>query len=281
MHPSLAPCSQGGTCAKAPSAAGFPSAELQRQCSKEASALRGRLGGSFAIVEHAPFIVAGDMPADKVDDYIKRDIVGPADMMWQTYFDARPNAPITVLLLSTDKAYHEWARKLFGDTDLPYYGYYKSAARTLVMNMSTGEAVVTHELTHALMDPDFPQVPLWFAEAVASLHEQFTVRDGQMIAEANFRLPPLQDALRQGKLRPLKDMITKNDFYGMSRGLNYAHARYFAMYLQKQGWLADYYKYFRDNYNGPGSDVKALEHVTGKRIDQVDAEFVAWVKTLN
>jgi hypothetical protein len=201
-------------------------------------------------------------------------------MMWATYFEARPGAPIIVLLLSTEKAYHQWAKKLFGDTDLPFYGYYKSSARTLVMNMSTGEAVVTHELTHALMDPDFPQVPLWFAEAVASLHEQFTVRDGQMIAEANFRLPPLEDALRQGKLRPLKEMITKNDFYGMNRGLNYAHARYFAMYLQKQGWLAAYYKYFRDNYNGPGSDVKCLEHVTGKRIDQVDAEFVAWVKTL-
>src|SRR5437764_1129850 len=84
------------------------------------------------------------------------------------------------------------------------------------------------QLTHALIAPDMPDVPSWFNEGLASLYEQsrFTP-DGGIRGLKNWRLPALQRAIREKKLRPLAELMADDDFYNDERaGLNYAQARY-------------------------------------------------------
>ena len=75
--------------------------------------------------------------------------------------------------------------------------------------------------------------------------------------------------------------MTKRDFYKNNGALNYAHARYFVMYLQKKKKLVEFYRYFRDTYQETSpNDVKAIEHVMGKPIDEVEKEYLNWVRPL-
>jgi hypothetical protein len=98
--------------------------------------------------------------------------------------------------------------------------------------------------------------------------------------------------------------VTADDFYGEKKGLNYAQARYFCMYAQQKDLLERLYRQLRD---APPADraadragdrpaeragerpgvkaierpgVKAIEAVFGKKIAQVEKDYLAWVKTL-
>jgi hypothetical protein len=104
------------------------------------------------------------------------------------------------------------------------------------------------------VDFDFPDVPAWFNEGLASLHEQCRFRadaagiKGPFIEGlVNWRLPALQKAIAEVRLRPLEELIGGDDFRGRLEGLNYAQARYFCLYLQEQGLLRKFYQTFRDN----------------------------------
>lgn len=204
--------------------------------------------------------------------------------MWRDYFKARPTEPICILLFSNGRVYRDQAKRLFGDTDVAYYGYFKPDERTLVMNIGTGGGTLIHELTHALMDEDFPDVPDWVDEGIASLHEQCASKPwkrGRLVGDVNWRLPALQKAVRERTLRPLRDLMIKDDFRGALESLNYAQARYFCMYMQQQGVLATFYKAFRQGYKEDKTGLSFAEEALGRRrIEDIEQEFLAWVMRL-
>ena len=86
--------------------------------------------------------------------------------------------------------------------------------------------------------------------------------DGDIRGLENWRLPALQRAIRDKKLRPLREMIEDDNYYGDKHvGLNYAQARYLLMYLQEQGTLADYYHKLRADQAEDKTGLKTLEAV--------------------
>jgi hypothetical protein len=261
--------------------AAYPSAELVKACEQEAKELKGRLDDTFAVTVSAPFVVAGNMPLAQMRQCISGCVTDPAQAMWNCYFSKKPDEAITVLLFTDDKSYRGWADKLFGDKDVSHFGYYKPDKRTLVMNIGTGGGTLVHELTHSLIVYDFPSVPQWFNEGLASLHEGCTVSTERIIGKINWRLPALQKAIADGKLRPLADMISKDDFYDeKTRGLNYAQSRYFFMYMQEKGLIDKLYKIMRDNHKETEGDVKLVEQAFGKKIGDIEADYIEYVKTL-
>ncbi len=149
------------------------------------------------------------------------------------------------------------------------------------MNIATGTGTLVHELTHVLIIYDFQAVPLWFNEGLASLHEQCRVLPDRLVGLVNWRLPALQKAVRAGRLCPLRELITRNDSYGRQRGLNYAQARYFMMYMQKRGLLRKFYTYFHDNHTGKDAAVKAIEHVFDTDLEKIESDYLKWVTTLH
>ncbi len=99
----------------------------------------------------------------------------------------------------------------------------------------------------------------------------------ELVGLPNWRLPALQDAIKQGQLAPLADLPAA-DFYGSNRGINYAQARYFCQYLQHRGLLREFYKQFRVDR---GQDLpQMVQFVCGESIEQVDQDMRRWVMTL-
>lgn len=272
----------GGTtrAASQPATSTAPARDVARLARQAAANLLARLDNSFRAVVRPPFVVVGNLPEMRLRQMADASVVAPAAAMWSSYFRRRPADAITVLLFRDDRSYRLWAEKLFGDKAVPYFGYYKPSRRTLVMNIATGTGTLAHELTHALITYDFPSVPTWFNEGLASLHEQCYVRPGRIVGAVNWRLPALQRAVKARTLRPLAELITQRDFYGRQQGLNYAQARYFVMYMQQRGLLRKFYEHFRDHHAGSGADAKAVEHVFDAELAKVEASFLQWVMTL-
>jgi len=264
----------------AAAAAEYPPAELVAACGRKAAEIRDQYGDKLNVVAHPPFVVAGDMGVSQLESYAGQSVVRPARAMWAAYFDKKPDQVITTFLYAGQDNYKLHARKDYPDGGSPYYGYYNPAARTMVMNINTGSGTLVHELTHALVVYDFPNQPTWFNEGLASLHEQCNVEEDGIKGLPNWRLPGLQAAIRDGKLRPLAELVTRRDFYGPAQGVNYAQARYFVLYMQHKGLLREFYRHFRDHADGDQPDVRAIEHVFGRKIAEIEPAFIAWVKTL-
>jgi len=186
------------------------------------------------------------------------------------------------LLFETQGPYRRLARKWFGDANAPYYGYFRHD-NVMLMNVGTGTGTLVHELTHALIKPDFPEVPSWFNEGLASLYEQCSLgADDTIKGHENWRLAGLQKAISAGKLRPFSEMIADPKFYREDLlGVNYAQARYLMFYLQEKGLLVKYYQTFRNGVKEDATGLASLKRVIAPQtLEEFEKEWRPWVMGL-
>jgi hypothetical protein len=150
------------------------------------------------------------------------------------------------------------------------------------MNISTGTGTLVHELTHALVRYDFPDIPAWFNEGLGSLYERCSLNNGIILGYVNWRLPALQDAISDNSYTNLNTLIntTEDEFYGSKSGFYYAQARYLCLYLQEKGLLRKFYKLFRDSYSEDNTGKIFLEQATGYSLTVLDSDFTKWAMTL-
>ena len=230
-----------------------------------------------------PFVIAGDGGLLKLQIYRDQTILAAARALKHMYFDRDPQEPILILLLESEGPYKRVSSDWLNETSPPHFGYFQPARRVMVMNVGTGTGTLVHELTHALIVPDFPNVPSWFNEGLASLYEQCTfVSNDEMRGLENWRLPALQSAIRAGKLRPLAQLVADRDFYDPAKsGLNYAQARYLMMYLQEKGLLRAFYRRFRDHAADDPTGLNALRQtIAPLKLEAFETEWRAWVLKL-
>ena len=246
------------------------------------SNLKQKLSSDFIIEGHSYFVIASNLSESETDKIISGTIYKAVECFYNGYFETRPNEATTIFLFKDDKTYRYWAKELYDDDDLSRFGYYKPYDKTMLMNINTGTGTLVHEMTHALVRYDFPDIPSWFNEGLGSLYERCSLNNRQILGYVNWRLPALQDAINDNSYTSI-EKLTKTDydsFYGNRSDVNYSQARYLCMYLQEQGLLKNYYKYFRDTYNSDNTGKSQLEKITGKSISELDTDYVKWVNTL-
>ena len=229
-----------------------------------------------------PFVIAGDGSAGRLARYRDGTVLAAARALKATYFDKDPQQPVLILLFENAKEYERLSKKWFDEEDVPHFGYYRHADHVMVMNVATGTGTLVHELTHALIAPDFPGVPSWFNEGLASLYEQSSIDGDQIDGLVNWRLPALQKAIRSDKLRPLRELMADPHFYRTDLvGLNYAQARYLMLYLQEHRLLRSYYREFRGHAEDDPTGAKSLETVIApKSLDSFESRWRRWVLEL-
>lgn len=230
-----------------------------------------------------PFVIAGDGGLPRLLAYRDQTILAAARALKHMYFDRDPQEPILILLLETDAPYKKVSADWMSEPNPPHFGYFQPGRRVMVMNVGTGTGTLVHELAHALVAPDFPTVPAWFNEGLASLYEQSAfVSDDEMRGLENWRLPALQSAIRAGKLRPLAQLVADPDFYDPANsGLNYAQARYLMMYLQEKGQLRAFYRRARDHAADDPTGIASLRAVVApSSLDDFEKQWRSWVLTL-
>ena len=258
-------------------------ADVREACERLAKRWHARFEAEgLACVVAPPFVVAGDGGRQRLNRYVDHTIRASAAALHRKFFDhARPSEPVLILLFESAESYQRLAKQWLGDEPSTPYGYFRRD-NIMVMNVGTGTGTLVHELVHALIRPDFPDVPEWFNEGLGSLFEQCTLADGDIRGLTNWRLSALQRAIREKKLRPLRELIEDPDFYRDQHvGLNYAQARYLLMYLQERGTLAAYYKKLRADQAEDKTGLATLKAlIEPQSLQQFEREWREWVMEL-
>ncbi len=259
--------------------------EMGQACELAAEKWKSDLGPECEVMVGAPFVLAGDLSRSELSGWL-RETIGPAvRAMERSYFRQLPTEPVSVLLFGSERSYNHYAQSLFGEAGISIYGYYKPQKRTLILNIATGDGTLLHELTHAIIDFDFPGAPDWLNEGLASLHEQCRFRTSEqgswIEGLANWRLAGLQEVIRQKQLPSIASLLDERSFRGAREGTNYAQARYFCLYLQSKGTLGDYYRSFRDNKTADPRGLLTLAKFFPEQTwQQLDQDFQRWALEL-
>jgi hypothetical protein len=257
--------------------------ELARRCRAVSRQWQSTLGSGLAAVTHGPFVLVGNLPRPELDHWYA-DLVRPSvDAMCRAYFDCQVTEPVSILLFADEAAYRRFASGHSGRLPASIYGYYKPASRTVVINLSAGGGTLVHELTHALIDFDFPEAPIWINEGIASLHEECRIRtahDGPgLVPLDNWRLPILQHAIRTGQLLSTDALITSS-FPRENEALCYAQARYVCLFLRHRGLLDDVYRSLRDDPMARVNAVTCFNRILRREgfasLSDFDLQFRQW-----
>jgi hypothetical protein len=197
---------------------------------RHVSELKKKLpSGDFSIIIQPPFVVVGDESADVVKEHSERTVKWVVDKLKQDYFTKDPDDILDIWLFKGSASYERNAVALFGGKPTTPFGYYSSAHKALVMNISTGGGTLVHEIVHPFIEANFPNCPPWMNEGLGSLYEQSGEIDGHIHGYPNWRLPGLRND--QGWNL---DLIQAAAGDGQSRVLcddrgRIAQARYFAI----------------------------------------------------
>jgi hypothetical protein len=242
-----------------------------------AKALTDKLDGKvYSVLVEAPFVVIGDLGAKETKRLAAGFLRSKVQLLEKDFFDKRPDKLIEVWLFKNERSFRKGAKKFFNDTPDTPYGYYSPDASALIMNVS-GLGTLSHELVHPYMEANFPDVPSWFNEGLASLYERPSERKGHIIGLPNWRLPNLKKEIRDKTLPSLSKMMStsRDEFYEADYDA-YAAARYLVYYLQEQGKLQEFYSKFKsDTKDKTGQTALAL--VLGEDLATFEPKWRKWV----
>ena len=237
-------------------------------------------GQGYTVLIEGSFVVIGDEGERTVKNRSTGFFRWTTGLLEKDFFSKRPDKIIEVWLFKNEKTYRKGAKKFFDDEPETPYGYYSPEDDALIMNIGPGAGTLSHELVHPYMEANFPNVPSWFNEGLASLYEQPREKNGHMWGTTNWRLPGLQKGIRDKSIPGIATMLktTRDGFYEASYD-SYAYARFLCQYLQDNGKLREFYtKFLADTKDRTGAT--ALAAVLGRDLETFDPIFRKWALAL-
>jgi len=242
--------------------------------------IRDELGPGFETRAFDDIYYLASNGGEKSLDIAENEVRRMADELYEAYFTRRPRRPIRIYCFRDHASYEFYVRDFYGRAPTTPYGFYMASERKMVLNLATGTGTLAHEIVHPLIGEDFPGVPAWFNEGFASLFESTKPdANGRLVGRSNWRLRDLKRARDEVPLKTLMGTTTE-EFYGDDRGVHYAMARYFCLYLQRQGLLDRFYREFRATVSDDPTGVGALERVTRKPLADFEKEWRSWIAEL-
>jgi hypothetical protein len=258
--------------------AGFDYSEL-------ISTYSGLHSDNFSVTRFRNFVIFSDLDEPTTFSIIDKDIRYTIDAMKRNYMRKSPQTVTPIIIFKDYEEYKNFAVGEFGidPTDLSPYGFYKVSKNIIAIKYVTWKGSPSHEVTHAMIQADFPEIPSWFNEGMAALNEKSTYKDGDLIGDFSWRILSVKRAFNEDTYTGLEDLMSTNDdeLYSKKASFYYAQSRYLLMYLQQQGLLKEYYKTFRDTFSEDKTGMLQLMRVSGKSIETLDAELETYLKSFN
>lgn len=255
---------------------------LSANCSTTADNLKQVLPADWTVSIHEPFVLAGDCQQEHLSRYYRDTIAPTARALSIQYFDTPPPWPVTVVLCTSEESYRECHRCLRERERNEYAGTYSRSEHRVIVNIATGDGTVAHELTHALAHADFPELPEWLDEGLASLYEEceFSSDGLRLIGLQNWRGVALRSAAQKQKLRCIGEMASA-PFASADASIDYAQARYLCLFLQKRNLLESFYRKCRSHTKDDPDGTRSLTELMAiKDLSSVDTQFHEWLGTL-
>ncbi|NLF72196.1 MAG: hypothetical protein GX575_24445 [Candidatus Anammoximicrobium sp.] len=273
---------------------------LTDACRELAVRLPQRLDRPCRSIVCAPFVLAGDLSEAELQAKFVETVQPACDALRAACFRRLPDRPVTVLMFATEAAYRHAAEQLFFDRRVSRFGYYKPARRTVLVNLAEGDGGLLHELTHVLLDADFPDAPRWLQEGMATLHEACDLcscenrpappqpANSPAVAEVgqvprwvprhNWRRAVLSRAAAERRLPGVRHLVTESRFRGPGEALDFAHARYFCWFLHDRGKLRPLYVKLRERSAADPTGAMTLCETLGNQEWQaIDRDFRIWL----
>lgn len=254
---------------------------VQIACESQTQALQQRITIPTNSLIKAPYILIGDYEISTLEALYRKAIQPTEYALNVSYFDTRPQQPIAIVALSSQERYQQVAWDLDQRKTGSYYGYFQSDELRIVLNLTTGSGTLGHELTHALAEIDFPDMPEWFDEGLASLHEQcdFSKEGNRLLGTSNWRVQILVSALDREQLPSLIELVGQTRIRPDREALTYAYARCFCLFLQQKQLLSPFYRKLRTNQASDPTGVLTLSQILNvEDLAEVDAEFRLWLE---
>jgi hypothetical protein len=261
------------------SSGGFANADYAQHIMK----VKPNVPKGFTIVLQRPFVVIGDEKPRVVRYRAKRTVEWFVDRVSRLYFETDPARIYDIWLFRDDKSYRKHAEELFNDKPDTPFGYCSDEHGALIMNIGTGGGTLCHEIVHAFIASNFPDCPAWFNEGLASLYEQCGSRGGTVVGLTNWRLAGLKKEIRANTLPSFKTLLstTRDQFYSMKSGNNYAQARYLCYYLQEKALLVKFYNAFSQNVRSDRSGFDTLKKILKEEnLEDFQERWEKWVLNL-
>ena len=152
-------------------------------------------------------------------------------------------------------------------------GFYRPDARVVAVNLARGLGNLNHELVHPLIGDDFPGIPPWLNEGIASMYGAARVHAGTLRFVTDERLFDILAAIVHRRLpgRSRLALADRAELYGPDGTRYYAVAQHVVLYLHRTGQLPGYYR--------------AVRAAPARRAELLAAaidwpRFVRWVKGL-
>jgi hypothetical protein len=256
---------------------GRPAGASDADFSKHVELLKKKLPSKdFSIVIQKPFVVIGDEPEADIKEHAEHTIKWAVDKLKQDFFANDPKDILDIWLFRDATSYESNTLLLFGEKPGTPYGYYSNRHKALIMNISTGGGTLVHEIVHPFVEANFPDCPAWLNEGLGSLYEQCGEVEGHIHGFPNWRLPGLQQAIKNGKVPSFKTLtaMSANAFYNEDKGTNYGQARYLCYYLQEKGLLIKFYREFLAAQKDDPTGFKTLQKTLGE--SDMDAFKTRW-----
>lgn len=201
------------------------------------------------------------------------------------YEISNPNYYIPIYLYESDltnegyQGFSRFTKKVHGRGAGGRIAYFNPLDFSVVSWMAVNNGPLYHQIVHAMLLQDYPQIPVWLSEGFASMFEE---SGHQFMPMDNYRLLYLQQATKYRKMLSLQDLITssKDDYESGSQSMLYgATARYFTMFLREKGWLETIYSELKkSNSNDPEIVNHVLVQKTGYGLSALDIQFNSWLK---
>lgn len=238
---------------------------------------------SATITRFRYYVIFSDLDENTTYNLIDKDIRHTADAMAKHYVSALPDSVTPIFLFRDYQTYEKFSVNTIGleSDDLSPYGFYKISKNVIVIRYVSWKGSTSHEVTHSFTQYDFPDMPSWFDEGLASLHEKYVHENGRMKGDFNWRILALRRAFRENTYTGLETMMKTNDneLYGERTSFYYAQSRFLLMYIQQTNLLDNYYKLFRDTYNKDNTGITQLEETLNKPIKEIDKELVDYINS--
>lgn len=148
--------------------------------------------------------------------------------------------PVELCLFERSADYAAFVAALLEGAPSPSpLGFFDPTRRVVVANVGLSVGNLRHELAHALLHDDFPDIPAWLTEGVGALYGTAALEAGGFRFLPNYRLRHLRAARKAGTLPTLAQLArsTADDVYGAQVMEYYALARYTLLYLDARGAL--------------------------------------------
>src|SRR5262249_20836805 len=96
---------------------------LAAACARAADQLSASLPESSHVLLRPPFVVAGNLAEKDLERLHHRAVLPAVAALWRSYFDHKPDQPVTIVLLRDEASYHAAAMSLDGYEPRAYAGY--------------------------------------------------------------------------------------------------------------------------------------------------------------